>query len=195
MFLGTSSIWANSLGNIGQESRVPGSLLRSRLRPRLRSGVAPRQDRQAVVFPGSSALQLAADHPDRVSRLVVASMAYRPGPGGRRVQQHVADLAAGGQRRRALRAFAPIPAESPPGQPLRRRSYVARGPYCNGMRLGSLRACERPPACSYYRRCGASRPAGRSPVARGRSSTHPSANGLCPHPCVADLCRSVCPPR
>jgi len=49
-----------------------------------------------VVVPGSFALQLAADHPDRVSRLVVAGRAHRPGPVDRRVQQDVADLAAGG---------------------------------------------------------------------------------------------------
>ena len=135
MFPGTSSIWANSLGNICQESQVPGSLLRSRRR----SGAAPWQDRQAVVLPGSFALQLAADHPDRVSRLVVAGTAYRPGPvDRRRVQQDVADLAAGGRagapsgrspylRRVSARSGAP------------RRPYVALGPSCDGARLGTHR--------------------------------------------------------
>lgn len=67
---------------------------------------------------GSAALQLAADHPELVSRLVVAGSAYRLGPTGRQVQRHMADFAAGGQHRCALQASVPTLVESPLGQRL-----------------------------------------------------------------------------
>lgn len=84
----------------------------------LEAGFGEPVDVLGVSTGGSVALQLAADHPVRVSRLVVAGSAYRLGPVGKRVQRNVADLAARGQRRRALRAFAPILAGSPFGQRL-----------------------------------------------------------------------------
>ena len=67
---------------------------------------------------GSVALQLAADHPGLVSRLVVAGSAYRLGPIGREVQRRMADFAARGRHRRALQASVPILVESPLGQRL-----------------------------------------------------------------------------
>jgi len=46
---------------------------------------------------GSIALQLAADHPEAVRRLVVHSAAYTLGPAGRRVQKKAAELAGRGE--------------------------------------------------------------------------------------------------
>lgn len=46
---------------------------------------------------GSIALQLAADHPEAVRRLVVHSAAYTLGPVGRRIQKKAAELAARGE--------------------------------------------------------------------------------------------------
>ena len=65
---------------------------------------------------GSIALQLAADHPELVSRLLIAAAAYRLGPIGREVQRRTADFASRGQHRRAFQASAPILAESHLGQ-------------------------------------------------------------------------------
>lgn len=67
---------------------------------------------------GSVALQMAADHPDRLRRLVVAGSAYRLGPTGRQVQRNVGRLAASGDQRNALRAQAPTLVKSPLGQRL-----------------------------------------------------------------------------
>jgi pimeloyl-ACP methyl ester carboxylesterase len=67
---------------------------------------------------GSVALQLAADHPGILRRLVVVAWAYRLGQTGREVQRHTADFAARGQHRRALQASAPILVQSSLGQRL-----------------------------------------------------------------------------
>ncbi|TXN30969.1 alpha/beta fold hydrolase [Lacisediminihabitans profunda] len=50
---------------------------------------------------GSIALQLAADHPDVVNRLVVVSSAYRLGPSGRLAQQRTGALLRAGRPQRA----------------------------------------------------------------------------------------------
>jgi pimeloyl-ACP methyl ester carboxylesterase len=67
---------------------------------------------------GSVALQMAADHPDRLRRLVVAGSAYRLGPTGQQVQRNVGRLAASGAHREALRAQTPTLGKSPLGQRL-----------------------------------------------------------------------------
>ena len=51
---------------------------------------------------GSIAQQLAADHPEVVARLVLASTACRLGPLGRQLQRKVGQAVRAGQRRRAL---------------------------------------------------------------------------------------------
>lgn len=54
---------------------------------------------------GSVALQLAADHPDLVRRLVVASAAHRLGPLGRPAQRRVGEALQSGKPRRAGAEF------------------------------------------------------------------------------------------
>ena len=56
---------------------------------------------------GSLALQLAADHPGSVRRLVVAGAAYRLSDHGREFQRRAAELAAAGDRRGLSRMQAP----------------------------------------------------------------------------------------
>jgi pimeloyl-ACP methyl ester carboxylesterase len=68
---------------------------------------------------GSVALQLAADHPDLVRRLVIAGSAHRLGANGSTAQEHFVTLAMRG--RRALPALAPILARHRIGR------VVARG--------------------------------------------------------------------
>lgn len=65
-----------------------------------------------VSTAGSIALQLAADHPRLVRRLVVAATACRLGDDGRRMQRRYADLLARGQYRRAEAALSPAIADS-----------------------------------------------------------------------------------
>jgi pimeloyl-ACP methyl ester carboxylesterase len=67
---------------------------------------------------GSVALQLTADHPDILRRLVIAASAYRLGQIGREVQRRTADFAARGQHRRAFKAGVPTLVESALGQRL-----------------------------------------------------------------------------
>lgn len=55
---------------------------------------------------GSVALQLALDHPDLVSRLVLGCAAMRLGPQGRRVQRTLADLTRAGRPRAAWAGLA-----------------------------------------------------------------------------------------
>ncbi|TNC42445.1 alpha/beta fold hydrolase [Mumia zhuanghuii] len=66
---------------------------------------------------GSVALQLAADAPGLVTRMVVASSAYRLSPHGRHVQSEIARLIAAGDPRRAaavlMAVLAPRPLRSP----------------------------------------------------------------------------------
>jgi pimeloyl-ACP methyl ester carboxylesterase len=61
---------------------------------------------------GSIALQLAADRPELVRRLVVAGFAYRLSEHGREFQRRVAELAAAGDRREMSRMQAPDVADS-----------------------------------------------------------------------------------
>lgn len=56
---------------------------------------------------GSVALQLAADRPGLVRRLVVAGAAYRLEETGREFQRRIAELAAAGERRNIAREMAP----------------------------------------------------------------------------------------
>jgi pimeloyl-ACP methyl ester carboxylesterase len=65
---------------------------------------------------GSIALQLAADRPELVRRLVVAGAAYRLSEQGREFQRRVAALAAAGDRRKMSQMQAPDVAESPLGR-------------------------------------------------------------------------------
>lgn len=67
---------------------------------------------------GSVALQLAADRPDLVRRLVVVGAAHRVGDLGREVLRAVADLHERGDSRAAYRAFARASTTSPTGQRL-----------------------------------------------------------------------------
>jgi pimeloyl-ACP methyl ester carboxylesterase len=61
---------------------------------------------------GSIALQLAADRPELVRRLVVAGAAYRLSEHGREFQRRVAELAAAGDRRKISQMQAPDVANS-----------------------------------------------------------------------------------
>jgi pimeloyl-ACP methyl ester carboxylesterase len=61
---------------------------------------------------GSLALQLAADHPALVQKLVAAGAAYRLSEHGRRFQRRIAQLAAAGDRRELSRLQAPDVADS-----------------------------------------------------------------------------------
>ena len=61
---------------------------------------------------GSIALQLAADRPGLVRKLVVAGPAYRLSEHGRRFQRRMSQLAATGERRRMPQAMAPDVADS-----------------------------------------------------------------------------------
>jgi pimeloyl-ACP methyl ester carboxylesterase len=61
---------------------------------------------------GSLALQLAADRPELVRRLVVAGAAYRLSEHGRRFQRRVAELSAAGHRRELSVMQAPDVADS-----------------------------------------------------------------------------------
>jgi pimeloyl-ACP methyl ester carboxylesterase len=61
---------------------------------------------------GSLALQLAADRPELVRRLVVAGAAYRLSEHGRRFQRRVAELSAAGDRRELSVMQAPDVADS-----------------------------------------------------------------------------------
>jgi len=61
---------------------------------------------------GSLALQLAADRPELVSRLVVAGAAYRLSDHGREFQRRAAELAAAGDRRKISQMQAPDVANS-----------------------------------------------------------------------------------
>lgn len=65
---------------------------------------------------GSLALQLAADRPGLVRRLVVAGAAYRLSEHGRAFQRRVAELSAAGDRRELSRMQAPDVADSPLGR-------------------------------------------------------------------------------
>jgi pimeloyl-ACP methyl ester carboxylesterase len=65
---------------------------------------------------GSLALQLAADRPELVRRLVVAGAAYRLSEHGRAFQRRVAELSAAGDRRELSRMQAPDVADSPLGR-------------------------------------------------------------------------------
>ena len=65
---------------------------------------------------GSLALQLAADRPGLVRRLVVAGAAYRLSEHGRAFQRRVAELSAAGDRRGLSRMQAPDVADSPLGR-------------------------------------------------------------------------------
>jgi pimeloyl-ACP methyl ester carboxylesterase len=67
---------------------------------------------------GSVALQLAADHPDAVRRLVVVGAAHRVGDLGRQVLARVADLHEQGDSRGAYREFARASTPSRFGQRL-----------------------------------------------------------------------------
>lgn len=60
-------------------------------------------DVMGISTGGSIALQLAADHPDVVQRLIVVSAAYKLGPEGKRTQLRVAEEVAEGRPRRASR--------------------------------------------------------------------------------------------
>ncbi|WKG04135.1 alpha/beta fold hydrolase [Mycolicibacterium sp. HK-90] len=71
-----------------------------------------------VSTAGSVALQLAADHPGLVRRLVVAATACRLGEDGRRMQRRYADLLARGGYRKAEAALSPAIADSRLGQRL-----------------------------------------------------------------------------
>jgi pimeloyl-ACP methyl ester carboxylesterase len=61
---------------------------------------------------GSFALQLAADRPELVRRLVVAGAAYRLSEHGRKFERSMAELAAARDRRRMSQAMAPDVADS-----------------------------------------------------------------------------------
>ena len=61
---------------------------------------------------GSIALQLAADRPGLVRRLVVAGAAYRLSDHGREFQRRMAELAVAGDRRRMAQMMAPDVADS-----------------------------------------------------------------------------------
>jgi pimeloyl-ACP methyl ester carboxylesterase len=61
---------------------------------------------------GSIALQLAAQWPELVRRLVVAGSAYRLSEHGRRFERRIAELAAAGDRRGMSRMMAPDVADS-----------------------------------------------------------------------------------
>lgn len=67
---------------------------------------------------GSVGLQLAADHPQVVRRLVVTGAAHRVGDLGREVMRRVADLHERGDSRRAYREFARASTSSPVSQRL-----------------------------------------------------------------------------
>lgn len=63
---------------------------------------------------GSVALQLAVDHPDLVSRLVLACAAARLSEEGRRRQQRMAELTLAGRPRAAWAQLGPVLAGTPP---------------------------------------------------------------------------------
>ncbi|TFD52231.1 alpha/beta hydrolase [Cryobacterium frigoriphilum] len=65
---------------------------------------------------GCIALQLAADHPDMVNRLVVASAAYRLSPPARAAQWEAARQLEAEQPRRAAAAIVPLLSTNPAGQ-------------------------------------------------------------------------------
>jgi pimeloyl-ACP methyl ester carboxylesterase len=65
---------------------------------------------------GSISLQLAADHPQVVDRLVVVAASYRLGDNGRRMQRQSADLLAQGHYRKANAPLAPAITDSSLGQ-------------------------------------------------------------------------------
>lgn len=77
---------------------------------------------------GSIALQLAADHPGLVRRLVVGGAAYRLTEEGRMFQRRVAELAAAGDRRGLSRLQAPDVAASWLGQRIARALLGLAGP-------------------------------------------------------------------
>jgi pimeloyl-ACP methyl ester carboxylesterase len=76
---------------------------------------------------GSIALQLAADQPGLVRRLVVAGAAYRLSEHGRKFQRHMAELAAAGDRRGMSQAMAPDIADSRLGRRIVGGAAVAGG--------------------------------------------------------------------
>lgn len=80
-----------------------------------------------VSTSGSIALQLAADHPRSVRRLIVAATACRLGDDGRRMQRRYADLLAQGSYRKAEAALSPAIADSRLGQRLM-AGLMALGP-------------------------------------------------------------------
>jgi pimeloyl-ACP methyl ester carboxylesterase len=98
---------------------------------------------------GSIALQLAADRPELVSRLVVAGAACRLSEHGRRFQKRAAELSASGDRRGLSVMQAPDDTESPlgqrsPGDSDRSQAIVqAREAGC-GIRGGSSRSRPQP---------------------------------------------------
>ena len=69
-------------------------------------------DALGISTGGSIALQLAADRPGLVRRLVVAGAAYRLSEHGREFQRRMAELSAAGDRRRISQAMAPDVADS-----------------------------------------------------------------------------------
>jgi pimeloyl-ACP methyl ester carboxylesterase len=72
----------------------------------LRIGFGEPVDVFGISTGGSIAQQLAADHPDVVGRLVLASTACRLGPGGRELQRRVAARIRAGATRQALAVMA-----------------------------------------------------------------------------------------
>jgi pimeloyl-ACP methyl ester carboxylesterase len=72
----------------------------------IREGLTPPVDVIGMSTGGSLALQLAADHPDVVRRLVVISAACRLGPKGKRLQRRVAARIRAGAPRQALAVLA-----------------------------------------------------------------------------------------
>jgi pimeloyl-ACP methyl ester carboxylesterase len=72
----------------------------------IREGLTPPVDVIGMSTGGSLALQLAADHPDVVRRLVVISAACRLGPKGKRLQRRVAARIRAGAPRQALALLA-----------------------------------------------------------------------------------------
>ncbi|WP_166785782.1 MULTISPECIES: alpha/beta hydrolase [Cryobacterium] len=77
-------------------------------------------DVMGISTGGSIALQLAADHPDVVKRLIVVCAAYALGPNGRKVQRRVAEETLAGRPRRAGREMFAAVGSAP-------RSRVAAG--------------------------------------------------------------------
>jgi pimeloyl-ACP methyl ester carboxylesterase len=75
-------------------------------------------DVMGVSTSGSLALQLAADHPHLVRRLVVAAASCRLSPAGREMQLRYAELLADGRHRSSIRALVPGFVESRLARPL-----------------------------------------------------------------------------